>query len=224
LDGGIPAGRNAERRLITLFNFTSMPLLAIVRHGQSQWNLENKFTGEVDVDLTDLGREEARMAGEKLRDIIFNSCFTSVLKRAQETLAIILKESQHPDIPISTSRALNERNYGDLQGLDKAKTAEKYGDEQVALWRRSYDIAPPGGESLKDTVDRVVPYYKKEVEPLLKENKNILVVAHGNSLRALMMYLENIDQESIAEVDIPTGIPRMYTFDRGLKIIQVAYL
>ena len=201
-----------------------MPLLAIVRHGQSQWNLENKFTGEVDVDLTDLGREEARMAGEKLREIIFNSCFTSVLKRAQETLAIILKESGHPDIPVSTSRALNERNYGELQGLDKAKTAEKYGDEQVALWRRSYDIAPPGGESLKDTVDRVVPYYKKEVEPLLKENKNILVVAHGNSLRALMMYLENIDQESIAEVDIPTGIPRMYTFDRGLKIIQVAYL
>jgi 2,3-bisphosphoglycerate-dependent phosphoglycerate mutase len=205
-------------------NFNFMPLLAIVRHGQSQWNLENKFTGEVDVDLSPLGREEARLAGKKLKEIIFNRCFTSVLKRAQETLAIILKESAHPDIPIFTSRALNERNYGDLQGLDKAETAEKYGAEQVAIWRRSYDVPPPGGESLKDTVERVVPYYKKEVEPRLKENKNILMVAHGNSLRALMMYLENIDKESIAEVDIPTGIPRIYTLDTELKIIRVAYI
>jgi 2,3-bisphosphoglycerate-dependent phosphoglycerate mutase len=201
-----------------------MPLLAIVRHGQSQWNLENKFTGEVDIDLTPLGREEARQAGIKLKEIIFSRCFTSELKRAQETLAIILKESAHPDVPISASRALNERNYGDLQGLDKAKIAEKYGAEQVALWRRSYDVAPPGGESLKDTVDRVVPYYKKEIEPLLKENKNILIVAHGNSLRALMMYLENINKESIEEVDIPTGIPKIYTLDTELKIIRMAYL
>jgi 2,3-bisphosphoglycerate-dependent phosphoglycerate mutase len=210
--------------LFALLNFKNMPLLAIVRHGQSQWNLENRFTGEVDVDLTPLGREEARLAGIKLKEIIFSHCFTSELKRAQETLAIILKESGHPGVLISTSKALNERNYGDLQGLDKAKTAEKYGAEQVAIWRRSYDIAPPGGESLKDTVERVVPYYKKEVEPLLKENKNILVVAHGNSLRALMMNLENIDKESIVGVDIPTGIPRIYTFDNELKIIQVAYL
>jgi 2,3-bisphosphoglycerate-dependent phosphoglycerate mutase len=201
-----------------------MSLLVIVRHGQSVWNLENRFTGEVDVDLTPLGREEARAAGRKLVGIPFSKCFTSVLKRAVETLSIILEEIGRPDLPVIRDRALNERNYGQLQGLNKAEIVKQYGDAQVAIWRRSYDVAPPGGESLKDTVRRVIPYYKKEIEPLLKKGENVLVVAHGNSLRALMMHLENISAEAIAEVNIPTGIPRMYEFDGEMRIVKVAYL
>lgn len=201
-----------------------MSLLVIVRHGQSVWNLENRFTGEVDVDLTPLGREEARAAGRKLVGIPFSKCFTSVLKRAVETLSIILEEIGRPDLPVIRDRALNERNYGQLQGLNKAEIVKQYGDAQVAIWRRSYDVAPPGGESLKDTVRRVIPYYKKEIEPLLKKGENVLVVAHGNSLRALMMHLENISAEAIAGVNIPTGIPRMYEFDGEMRIVKVAYL
>ncbi len=200
-----------------------MQKLVIVRHGQSQWNLENKFTGEVDVPLTDLGREEALAAGKKIKGIIFKTAFTSVLIRAQETLQIILKEINQLSIPVIKDKALNERNYGSLQGLNKSEIAAKYGAEQVALWRRGYEVRPPDGESLKDTAARVIPYYKRSIEPLLT-NANVLVVAHGNSLRALMMYLEGITEEKIALVDIPTGVPRVYELDERLKVVEVQYL
>jgi len=201
-----------------------MPLLVLVRHGQSAWNLENRFTGEIDIDLTPLGRDEARAAGHRLAGIPFSCCFTSVLRRAIETLSLILETSGHPDLPVIRDKALNERNYGQLQGLNKAETAQKYGDHQVAIWRRSYAVRPPGGESLQDTAARVLPYYKKEIEPLLTKGENILVVAHGNSLRALMMYLEGISEEDIADVNLPTGTPRSYTLSEQLKIERAAYL
>ena len=201
-----------------------MPLLVIVRHGQSTWNLENRFTGEVDVDLTPLGREEARSAGKKLTNIHFSRCFTSMLKRAIETLDIILEETHRQGLPIIRDKALNERNYGQLQGLNKAETAKKYGDQQVAIWRRSYSVRPPGGESLADTAARVIPYYTKDIEPYLKKGEHILIVAHGNSLRALMMHLEHIGEDKIAFVDLPTGHPRLYTFDEQLKLVSADYL
>ncbi|MBS1597738.1 MAG: 2,3-diphosphoglycerate-dependent phosphoglycerate mutase [Bacteroidetes bacterium] len=195
--------------------------LVIVRHGQSQWNLENKFTGEVDVPLTELGRQEARDAGKKLKGIIFGRSFTSLLIRAQETLQIILHEINQLSIPVIKDKALNERNYGDLQGLNKAATAKIYGEAQIDLWRRGYEVVPPGGESLKDTAARVIPYYKKNIEPFLK-TENILIAAHGNSLRALMMYLENISAEDIPLVNIPTGAPRIYEMNEELKLISIS--
>ncbi|HMH20611.1 MAG TPA: 2,3-bisphosphoglycerate-dependent phosphoglycerate mutase [Puia sp.] len=201
-----------------------MPLLTLVRHGQSVWNLENRFTGEVDVDLTVLGRQEARNAGRRLAGIPFSRCFTSILKRAEETLELILAEAGKIDLPVIRDKALDERNYGQLQGLNKTETAKKYGEQQVLIWRRSYSVRPPGGESLEDTSARVMPYYEKEIVPYLKAGENILIVAHGNSLRALMMQLENISQEEIAEVNIPTGTPRLYTMDAALKIIKAEYL
>jgi 2,3-bisphosphoglycerate-dependent phosphoglycerate mutase len=201
-----------------------MPLLTLIRHGQSTYNLENRFTGNVDVPLTPLGEEEAREAGKKMKNFLFNRAYTSMLERAQVSLDIILKEIQQTDIPIIMSAALNERMYGSLQGLNKAETAAKYGDEQVELWRRSFAVRPPNGESLEDTFNRTIPYFKLEIEPKLKANENILIVAHGNSLRALMMYLEHIDQEAIALVNIPTGTPRLYNLDGDLKIDDVLYL
>lgn len=197
--------------------------LAIVRHGQSEYNLDNRFTGFADVDLTAQGREEAAMCGRKLKGMHFDDAFTSVLKRAIETLDIILATIGQKDIPIFKDAALNERNYGDLQGLNKAETAEKYGADQVTLWRRSFEVAPPGGESLKQTQERVLPYYYEHIEPLLKDGKNVLIVAHGNSLRALMMHLENISAEAIAHVELLTGVPRVYDFDDG-KISYVQHL
>ena len=187
-----------------------MSLLVLVRHGQSTYNLQNLFTGETDVPLTPQGREEARAAGEKLRSTLFNHGFTSVLQRAIETMELLLESAGQQGLPVTRDRALNERNYGRLQGFNKADIAKQYGDGQVAIWRRSYTVRPPGGESLEDTFNRVIPYYQKEIEPLLKKGGNILVVAHGNSLRALMMYLENISEEDIAHVDLPTGEPRFY--------------
>jgi 2,3-bisphosphoglycerate-dependent phosphoglycerate mutase len=201
-----------------------MPLLVIVRHGQSVWNLENRFTGEVDVDLTPLGREEARSAGRKLKGFSFSSGFTSVLRRAIDTMNLILEEADHTGLPVTRDKALNERNYGRLQGLNKADVARQYGEEQVAIWRRSYSVRPPGGESLADTVARVIPYYRQRIEPLLQKGENILVVAHGNSLRSLMMHLEHIGEEAIAGVDLPTGTPRCYTMDDQLQIKKVEYL
>ncbi|MBS1751016.1 MAG: 2,3-bisphosphoglycerate-dependent phosphoglycerate mutase [Bacteroidetes bacterium] len=201
-----------------------MSLLVIVRHGQSQWNLENKFTGDVDVPLTDAGRNEAHTAGKKLKHIVFDQAFTSTLLRANETLSIILEEIGQTDIPVVKDSAINERSYGDLQGMNKKEMADKYGDEQVAIWRRSFDVHPPGGESLKDTAARVIPFYQREMEPQIIAGKNILVVAHGNSLRALMMYLENISPQHIAEVNIPTGEPRVYTFSSHLKLVDALYL
>ena len=201
-----------------------MPSLVIVRHGQSAWNLENRFTGEVDVALTPLGREEARAAGEKLQSFSFSHGFTSVLQRAIETMTLLLETSKHPNLPVSRDAALNERNYGELQGLNKAEVAKKYGDHQVAVWRRSYAIRPPGGESLQDTAVRVLAYYGKEIVPLLKQGQDILIVAHGNSLRSLMMYLEQLSEEAIAEVNLPTGTPRVYSLNEQLKIEKVSYL
>jgi 2,3-bisphosphoglycerate-dependent phosphoglycerate mutase len=201
-----------------------MALLTLIRHGQSTYNLQNRFTGNVDVPLTPLGEDEAHLAGQKLKYFDFDFAYTSMLKRAWETLNIVLEEIKQANIPIIKNAALNERMYGSLQGLNKAETALKYGDKQVAIWRRSYEIRPPDGESLEDTYNRTVPYYKSEIEPYLKSGKNILIVAHGNSLRALKMYLENITPKDIVYVNIPTGTPRNYDFDENMKIISVDYL
>jgi 2,3-bisphosphoglycerate-dependent phosphoglycerate mutase len=201
-----------------------MALLTLIRHGQSTYNLQNRFTGNVDVSLTPLGEDEARLAGQKLTGFHFNIAYTSMLKRAWETLNLVLKEIKQSDISIIKNAALNERMYGSLQGLNKAETALKYGDKQVEIWRRSYEVRPPDGESLEDTYNRTVPYYKAEIEPKLKAGENVLIVAHGNSLRALKMYLENISPEAIVQVNIPTGTPRNYDFDKNMKIISVDYL
>lgn len=198
-----------------------MAFLTFIRHGQSTYNLANLFTGNVDVPLTSLGEAEALAAGKKIKDFKYNIAYTSVLIRAQETLRIILEEIEQTTIPVIKNAALNERKYGNLQGLNKAETAAKYGDAQVEIWRRSYEVRPPGGESLEDTFNRTVPYYKSEIEPKLKSGENILIVAHGNSLRALMMYLENISKEEIEHVNIATGIPRLYNFNSNLKLISV---
>ncbi|WP_128331828.1 2,3-diphosphoglycerate-dependent phosphoglycerate mutase [Apibacter sp. HY039] len=201
-----------------------MAILVLFRHGQSVWNLENKFTGWVDVDLTDKGREEAKEAGDKLKGMHFDYAYSSELKRAQETLNIALNEAGIKNVPTIYNKALNERMYGDLQGLNKAETAKKFGEEQVHQWRRSYDIAPPNGESLKDTAERVIPYFEKEIIPKLKEGKNIVIAAHGNSLRALIMYLEKLTPNEIINFEIATGVPREYDLDQNLKIIKVKNL
>lgn len=201
-----------------------MPNLVIVRHGQSQWNLENRFTGWVDIDLSPKGIEEAHSAGKKLVDYKFDAAFTSALIRAQKTLTIILEEISQTEIPVEKDKALNERMYGDLQGLNKDETRKQYGDEQVKIWRRSYDIAPPSGESLKDTADRVLPYWKEKIAPALKSGKNILISAHGNSLRALIMHLEKLSKEQILETEIPTGSPKFYLLDENLNVLETRYL
>ena len=201
-----------------------MGKLIIVRHGQSAWNLENRFTGWVDVDITKKGEEEAQKAAEKLKDVRFDLAFTSNLLRAQRTLDIILEGTNQKNIPVIKHEALNERHYGDLQGANKAETAEKYGEEQVHIWRRSYDIAPPNGESLKDTADRVIPYFEKEIVPFIRQGKNIIIAAHGNSLRALIMYLEKLTPEEILKVEIPTGVPKIYELDENLHIQQSAFI
>ena len=187
-----------------------MGKLVLVRHGQSQWNLENRFTGWVDVDITPLGAEEAHRAGRELKGIKFDLAFTSVLKRAQETLRILLEEVGQPDLPTEKDPALNERHYGDLQGLNKAETAQKYGDEQVHIWRRSFDVKPPNGESLKDTAARTLPYFNAKILPAAASGKNVLVSAHGNSLRAIVMGLEKLTPEQILKVEIGTGRPIIY--------------
>lgn len=197
-----------------------MATLVTVRHGQSEWNKANRFTGWVDVELSEAGKEEARNAGKLLKRFHFDQGFTSVLKRATETLDIILEETGQTDLPITRDKALNERMYGDLQGMDKDEMREKHGEEQVHIWRRSFDVAPPNGESLKDTADRVLPYYKKVIEPLLKAGKTIIISAHGNSLRALVMHLENLEPEEIVKVEIPTGRPWIYELDKDLKVLS----
>lgn len=196
-----------------------MSKLVCVRHGQSQWNKENRFTGWVDIELSELGIEEAREAGKLLQNFKFNNIFTSVLKRAIRTAEIIAEEIGYEG-EIIKDEALNERNYGDLQGLNKAEIGEKVGAEQLHIWRRSFDIAPPNGESLKDTLDRVLPYYHNVIEPLLLEGKDILISAHGNSLRALTMFLEGVSEEDISELNIPTGKPYVYEFDKNLTLIS----
>ncbi|MEQ1846505.1 MAG: 2,3-bisphosphoglycerate-dependent phosphoglycerate mutase [Nitrospira sp.] len=201
-----------------------MARLVLLRHGESQWNLENRFTGWVDVPLSPKGIEEAKQAGEKLRGFSFDRAFTSVLARANETLRLVLEAIGQTTIPIEKDKALNERMYGDLQGLNKAETAKKYGDAQVKIWRRSYDVKPPGGESLKDTAERALPYYEKMIKPCLLQGETIIIAAHGNSLRALVMELDQLSKEEVLELNIPTGVPLLYELDDSGKVLSHRYL
>ena len=191
--------------------------LVLVRHGQSEWNAKNLFTGWKDPKLTDLGIQEAIKAGELLetRNLKFDLMFTSDLFRAQETGRLILKQINQKDIEIIQDQSLNERNYGALAGLNKDEAREKWGEEQVHIWRRSFDVPPPGGESLKNTAERVLPYFECEIMPKIKKGLNILVAAHGNSLRALVMHLENISSEEIVKLEIATGDPLTYEYSNG---------
>jgi 2,3-bisphosphoglycerate-dependent phosphoglycerate mutase len=201
-----------------------MSKLVLIRHGESQWNLENRFTGWVDVPLSPKGIEEAKAAGKKLADFNFDRAFSSVLARANETLRFILEAIGQTAIPIEKDKALNERMYGELQGLNKAETAKKFGDEQVKIWRRSYDVRPPGGESLKDTAERVLPYYESRIKPHVLKGETILIAAHGNSLRALVMQLEQLTREQVLELNIPTGAPLLYELDNNGKVLSHRYL
>jgi 2,3-bisphosphoglycerate-dependent phosphoglycerate mutase len=187
-----------------------MPDLILLRHGQSQWNLENRFTGWVDVPLSTKGEAEARAAGETLRGRRIDLLYTSVLKRAIDTATIALEAAGITPPPTVRDEALNERMYGDLQGLDKAEAATRWGAAQVKLWRRSYDVRPPGGESLADTAARVLPFWESRILPDVRAGKNVLVVAHGNSLRALVMHLDGLTREQVLELEIPTGVPLLY--------------
>ena len=187
-------------------------LLVLVRHGQSEWNLKNLFTGWRDPDLSELGVEEAINAGRRLkaRGLVFDVCFTSVLIRAQHTLDLMLDELGQQGLPISRDQALNERHYGDLCGLNKDDARARWGAEQVHLWRRSYDVQPPGGESLKDTVARALPYYCQNILPAVLRGERVLVSAHGNSLRALVMVLDRLTPETIPSMELATGVPLVY--------------
>lgn len=195
--------------------------LILLRHGQSLYNLENRFTGWRNVELTETGCHEAEGAAKLLSSEKIDIAFTSMLKRAQQTLQIVLDKCGLRDIPIIKNAALNERSYGELEGLNKAETAIKYGAEQVHIWRRSFDIPPPGGESLKDTYERVVPYFKKAILPELAKGKNVLIVAHGNSLRSLIMFIENLTPEQIVARELATAVPVTYELnDDMLKALE----
>jgi 2,3-bisphosphoglycerate-dependent phosphoglycerate mutase len=225
--------------------------LVLLRHGQSTWNLENRFTGWTDVGLTDLGREEALTSGKLLLDngFTFDVAYTSVLKRAIQTLWIVMEEMELEWLPVYRSWCLNERHYGALQGLNKAEMAEKFGEAQVKIWRRSYDTPPPpldwdderhprfdrryadlskeelpASESLKNTVARMLPYWHDTIAPVVRSGQRVLIAAHGNSLRALVKYLDNISDQDIPELNIPTGIPLVYELDEDLKPIKSYYL
>jgi 2,3-bisphosphoglycerate-dependent phosphoglycerate mutase len=225
--------------------------LVLVRHGQSTWNLENRFTGWTDVGLTDLGREEAHEAGKLLREggYGFDVAYTSVLRRAIQTLWTVLQEMSLEWIPVTNAWQLNERHYGALQGLNKAETAEKFGEAQVKIWRRSYDVPPPAleldderhprfdpryaslapeelpaTESLKITLERVLPYWHSMLTPVIKSGKRVIIAAHGNSIRALVKYLDDISEAEITELNIPTGLPLVYELDEELKPIKHYYL
>jgi 2,3-bisphosphoglycerate-dependent phosphoglycerate mutase len=198
--------------------------LILLRHGQSQWNLENRFTGWVDVPLSSKGEEEARAAGVKLRGRRVDKLYTSVLKRAVDTATLALETAGIRDVPVERDAALNERMYGDLQGLNKAEAATKWGDEQIRQWRRSYDVKPPGGESLADTAARVLPYWESHILPDVTAGKNVLVAAHGNSLRALVMHLDALDREQVLKLEIPTGAPLLYEIDAEGRVRGKRYL
>lgn len=225
--------------------------LVLMRHGESQWNLENRFTGWTDVDLTEAGREQAKQAGELLKEngFTFDIAFSSVLKRAIRTLWIVLDTMDSIHIPVGKSWRLNERHYGMLQGLNKAETAEKYGDEQVLIWRRAYAIGPdpvpedderhpkndarytnlkpdqlPATECLAQTVERVVPFWNDSIAPAIKSGRNVLITAHGNSLRALIKHIDNISEEDIVHLNLPTGQPLVYELDENLKPIRHYFL
>lgn len=228
-----------------------MKKLVLIRHGEFEWNKENRFTGWTDVELSQKGREEARQAGQLLKNqgYSFDKAYTSVLKRANHTLDGVLLELGETDIPVTRSWKLNERHYGALQGLNKAETAAKYGDEQVHEWRRSWDVRPPLldsddkrnpvldplykgvpadelplGESLKDTVRRVVPFFESDIVPEIKAGKNVVIAAHGNSLRALVKFLDHISDDDIAGLDIPTGVPLVYELDDDMNPLRHYYL
>ena len=191
-----------------------MTTLVLIRHGQSLWNAENKFTGWTDIGLSEKGIEEAEEAGKKLENVPFDVVHTSALIRAQKTAEIIIKKNKKSKkIPVYKDKRLNERHYGSLQGLNKKETAEKYGAEQVRIWRRSFDVPPPDGESLKMNAERTIPYFKENIIQDLKKGKNVLVSAHGNSLRSIVMYIENISKEDVVKLEIQTGVPRTYLFE-----------
>ena len=190
-------------------------VLVLVRHGQSDWNKKNLFTGWTDVPLTQEGMDEAKEAGTRLQKLgyKFDIAFTSHLIRAWKTLILILDELGQEGLPTINHKALNERDYGDLAGLNKDDARRKWGDEQVHIWRRSYETRPPGGESLKDTADRALPYFEKEIMPLVMEGKNVIVAAHGNSLRAIIMKLDKLSEEEVTQLNLPTGSPIVYRFN-----------
>ena len=193
-----------------------MTHLVLIRHGQSVWNAANRFTGWTDVELSPKGEDEAAAAGKELADLSFDVVHTSALLRAQRTAEIVMLHNRASgDIPTRYDERLNERHYGDLQGLNKAETAEIHGVEQVHIWRRSFDVPPPGGESLEMTAERTIPYFVEEIIPDLEGGKNVLVAAHGNSLRSIVMYIEKISPDDITSLEIPTGVPMHYTFDSG---------
>ena len=192
-----------------------MPKLILLRHGQSIWNLQDRFTGWVDVPLTEKGREEARQAGELLKDHAFDVAYTSSLQRAQVTLDIALHACGKTETPIIRDEALNERMYGDLQGLNKERTREKFGPELVKIWRRSYDIPPPNGESLKDTAARTIPFFERCILGDIADGRNVLVVAHGNSNRSMVMEIEKLTPEQVLELNLATGVPRVYEIDEA---------
>ena len=198
--------------------------LILLRHGQSQWNLENRFTGWVDVPLSPKGEEEARAAGEKLRGRRVDKLYTSVLKRAIDTATLALATAGIDATATERDAALNERMYGDLQGLNKAEAAKKWGDAQIKQWRRSYDVKPPGGESLADTAARVIPYWEAHILPDVQAGKSVLVAAHGNSLRALVMHLDGLTREQVLELEIPTGAPLLYELAGDGRVVEKRYL
>ncbi len=197
-------------------------LLVLLRHGQSEWNLSNLFTGWRDIDLTEIGVSEARAAGRKLKaqGIRFDIGFTSALKRAQRSLDLALEELGQRTIPIIKDQALNERDYGDLSGLNKDDARKRWGEEQVQIWRRSYDVAPPGGESLKDTAARVLPYYIQEILPRVLRGQRVLVAAHGNSLRALVMVLERLSTKDILNRELATGVPLIFRLNADSTVAE----
>ncbi|GGK24252.1 2,3-bisphosphoglycerate-dependent phosphoglycerate mutase [Salinarimonas ramus] len=197
-------------------------LLVLARHGQSDWNKKNLFTGWKDPELTELGVEEAQLGGRRLkaRGYQFDVAFTSALTRAQHTCRIMLGELGQEGLPTIADAAINERDYGDLAGLNKDDARARWGEEQVFLWRRSYDVQPPGGESLKDTVARVLPYYIREILPRVMRGERVLVAAHGNSLRALMMVLDGMTTEEVSKLELPTGIPFVYRLGEDTRVIS----
>jgi len=197
-----------------------MAYLVLVRHGQSLWNLQNRFTGWRDVSLSSNGKKEAKSAGQKLKSFKFDIAYTSVLKRAIETLSIMLKLMRHRKIPVRKSWRLNERDYGNLVGMNKDEARKKFGKEQVHIWRRGYDARPPGGESLKDTAARAIPYFNKYIMKNLKKGKNVLVSAHGNSLRSIVMKLDKLTKEQVINLEIPTGVPLVYEINEKGKIVS----
>ena len=201
-------------------------LLVLVRHGQSEWNLKNLFTGWKDPDLSEKGVAEAHAAGRKLKatGLTFDVAYTSALTRAQHTLKLMLEELGQPDLPVTRDQALNERDYGELTGLNKDDARKKWGEDQVHVWRRSYDVAPPSGESLKDTLARALPYYMKLIQPDVLSGKRVLVSAHGNSLRALIMAIEGLTPEQILKRELDTGVPVVYRLGADSRPISVEVL